>query len=384
MKKKVCFVVASPMTLRAFLRPHIEALRGQYALTLVANFGSPRSDNALDLAPTVSLPIRRRIAPFHDLLALIRLVALFRRSGFAAVQSVTPKAGLLAMVAGWIARVPVRVHIFTGQVWVTRRGIARRVLRLMDRVIASAATHVLVDSPSQREFLLAQGVIDSRKSGVLGNGSIAGVDGARFKPDPAARAEVRRDLGYSNAEVVLSYLGRLTRDKGVLDLATAFATIAPGTRARLLVVGPDEEGMVDAMKAALGATAGQAVFVDYTDRPERYLAASDIFCLPSYREGFGATIIEAAACGVPAIGSRIYGVTDAIENDVTGLLHEPRNVSELAACMLRLAGDGELRRRMGEQARARALRDFRTEAITAELMRFYEGALAERETPASG
>ena len=364
------------MTLRAFLAPHIAAMREHYTVTVVANFSDGESQTAGRGVDFVSIPIERRIAPWRDLVVVVSLARLFRESRFASIQSVTPKAGLLAMLAGFVARVPVRIHIFTGQVWVTRRGAARWFLKLMDQVIASCATHVLVDSPSQRDFLIAEGVVSADRSRVLAKGSISGVDAARFKPDPQARRALRVQLGYREDSVVFLFLGRLNRDKGVLDLAAAFARLAAADdRVRLLFVGPDEDGMRGAIQHALGAASTRAGFAGDTDRPERYLAAADVLCLPSYREGFGTTVIEAGACGVPAVGSRIYGVTDAIEDGVTGLLFEAGNVGELAERMSRLASDPALRQGMGERARAKALRDFPASAVTAELVGLYAAAI---------
>ena len=375
-KAGICLVVSSPMTVRAFLAPHIAALREHYAVTVVANVDARGTMPVGPGVEVISVPIERRIAPVRDLAALACLARLFLRSRFAAVQSVTPKAGLLTMVAGLLARVPVRIHFFTGQVWVTRKGAARWLLKLMDRIIANCATHVLVDSPSQRDFLIAERVVRADRSRVLGKGSISGVDAARFKPDPGARARLRAHFGLGEDSVVFVYLGRLNRDKGVLDLAAAFARVAaPDGRLHLLFVGPDEDGMRAALQRELGAAAPRARFVGDTDRPEEYLAASDVFCLPSYREGFGSTIIEAAACGLPAIGSRIYGVTDAIDDGASGLLFEPRCVEALADCMSRLARDPDLRKIMGERAREKALRDFPAGAVAAELARFYVQAI---------
>lgn len=376
MKAKVCFVVSSPMTLRAFLAPHVAAMRERYSVTVVANASDGEPLPATPDVKLVSVPIRRHIAPLRDLMALARLVLLFRRSRPAAVQSVTPKAGLLAMLAGRLSRVPVRIHTFTGQVWVTRGGMARWFLKRMDRVIAGCATHVLVDSPSQRDFLIAEGVVSAERSQVLGNGSISGVDALRFKPNPEAKSKVRAQLGFPQDSVVFIFVGRLNRDKGVLDLAAAFARLAAtGDKHRLLIVGPDEGGMQEALQSALGPAAARVAFVGHTDRPEQYLAAADVFCLPSYREGFGTTIIEAGACGIPAIGSRIYGITDAIEDGATGLLFDPGNVAELAERMSRFTRDPALRIAMGERARAKALRDFSESAITGELLRLYAAAI---------
>ncbi len=372
-RHRICYVVSSEITVSAFLRGPIRHAGASYDVTVVINTGNPEFLAQLGLTATLqAIAIERRIAPWRDARALLALYRLFRRERFHLVHSVSPKAGLLAMLAGRLARVPVRVHTFTGQVWVTRTGFTKWFLKLMDRLIVVFATHVLVDSPSQREFLLAQRVVSADKSWVLGKGSISGVDVARFKPDPHMRDSLRRELGYRDNDVVFLYLGRLNRDKGVLDLTAAFARVPPvADNARLLVVGPDEDGAKAAMRDALGNTTAQVRFVDYTDRPQDYMGAADVFCLPSYREGFGTVIIEAAACGVPAIASRIYGIIDAVVDGVTGILIAPGDVAALTAAMAQLANDPQRRRALGEAARKRALADFPASALTSALAVFY-------------
>ena len=248
---RVCLVVAADITIRAFLLEHIRALAGRYDVTVVANTNDPallrRRGLPLDVTPVV---IERGISPLRDTLALVALWRLFRASRFQAAHSVTPKAGLLTMLAGAGARVPIRIHTFTGQVWATRAGFARWVLKQADRVIALAATHVLADSWSQRDFLIAEGVVAPDKIGVLGAGSISGVDLGRFHPDPEARARVRKELDLPLEAVVFLFLGRLNRDKGVPGLARAFADVAGRhPDAWLLVVGPDEEGLTPEIRA---------------------------------------------------------------------------------------------------------------------------------------
>lgn len=372
---RICFVVSSPMTARAFLSGHIGALSRRYAVDLAADV--TKTDALGDLAncaKPVAVPIRRKMAPLADLLVLLRLYALFRRERYAAVSSVTPKAGMLAMLAAALARVPLRIHIFTGQVWAARTGWKRALLKLADRTMARLATHVLADSPSQRDFMVAEGIVTAGKASVLGGGSICGVDGERFRPDTERRAAIRRAHDIPGNATVFLYLGRLNRDKGMLDLADAFALLGQPD-AWLLVVGPDEEGMRDAMQSRLGASLERCRFVGFTDRPEDFMAAADVFCLPSYREGFGMVVIEAAAAGMPAVASRIYGVTDAVEEGVTGLLHRPGDAAEIAGMMTELANDPMRRLAMGSAARERALRLFSGEAVTAAWCGFYEKLL---------
>ncbi len=375
-RPRICIVVAAPMTLKAFMLGHMQALARIAEVTVVADFAPEDGTFPWPVAIIrVAIPIARPIAPVADLRALRALFRLFRRERYDLVHSITPKAGLLSMLAGALAGVPLRLHSFTGQVWVTRTGIMRTLLKSADRLIARLATHVLADSRSQREFLIAQGIVAASKSAVLAHGSICGVDAARFRPDAAARARIRSSHGIPYGAVVFLYLGRINRDKGLLDLAHAFAG-AGQPNAHLLLVGPDEGNLSAALSSAAGGCAARLHSAGFTDRPQEYFAAADVFCLPSYREGFGATIIEAAAAGVPSIGSRIYGVTDAIVEGETGLLFEAGAVRQLAQCMRTLAGDASLRTRMGEKARERAMRDFSSAVLTAALLEYYEKLLA--------
>jgi len=196
MKRRVCFVVASEMTVRTFLRNHIAAMQDEYDITVVAN----TADRSLlgDLGLTAQLrplAIERGISLRKDMQAIVRLTRLFWRGRFEMVHSITPKAGLLAMVAGLLARTPVRVHTFTGQVWATRRGLSRALLKNLDRLLAASATFIIVDSSSQRDFLLQERVVSASKSVVLGKGSLGGVDGLKFHPDVHARDRIRGELG---------------------------------------------------------------------------------------------------------------------------------------------------------------------------------------------
>jgi glycosyltransferase involved in cell wall biosynthesis len=370
-KQRICFVVSSPLTVRAFLAKHIAVLSRQFDVSVVVNANPETLVGQIPGAHFFRIPIMRSISPLRDALAAIHLLFFFRRQGFAVVHSITPKAGLLSMVAAWLARVPVRLHTFTGQVWVTRRGPMRALLRGMDRIIAHLATAVLVDSRSQREFLIANGVVSASKSSVLGEGSICGVD-ERFHPDEATRERVRSALGLPREAVLFLYLGRVSRDKGVIDLASAFAALAKRhASAYLLIAGPDEEGLMKRVEESLAGCRDRFRRVDFTNRPEEYMAAADVFCLPSYREGFGQVAIEASAAELPVIASRIYGVTDAVVEGETGLFHAPGDVDALADRMQTLLEHPEVRRKLGSTGRARVLREFSAERVTRALLDYY-------------
>jgi len=375
---RVALVVTSTLVVRWFLLEHIRTLARSFAVTLIVKDDAPELAVLLPCR-VVSLRLERDIAPFADLRAFFGLWRHFRAERYQLVHTLTPKAGLLGMLAAWLAGVPARLHTFQGEVWVTRRGALRWLLKNLDRLVARLATDLLVVSASEREFLIAAGLIPAAKSRVLKHGSIAGVDCERFKPDADARAALRAELGIPADAPVFLFIGRLKRDKGVLDLARAFAALAREDPAcRLLIVGPDEEGLLPEIEQACAGCRARLYVAGLSAVPERYMNASDLLCLPSYREGFPVTVIEAAAAGVPTIGARIYGITDAIVEGETGLLFEAGDVRQLAQGMRALAGDASLRRRMGQRARKRAQRDFAQAQLTAALLAHYRELLATR------
>jgi lipopolysaccharide/colanic/teichoic acid biosynthesis glycosyltransferase len=258
-------------------------------------------------------------------------------------------------------------------------------LKSADKLTAFCATEVLADSKSQLKFLIDEGVVGVLKCHVLANGSISGVDVSRFRPDAAARRRVRDEVSIPEDASVFLFVGRLNKDKGVLDLAEAFEHVA-GRRggAYLVCVGPDEGGMEARIRSICSSCGERLRFVGQTRFPEQYLAAADVVCLPSYREGFGSVVIEAAAAGIPAIASRIYGLTDAVQDGVTGCLHQPGNSEELTDAMESLAANPFLRKQLGQQACERANKDFAVQILTKALLTFYAEQLAARAPTAAG
>jgi glycosyltransferase involved in cell wall biosynthesis len=161
-------------------------------------------------------------------------------------------------------------------------------------------------------------------------------------------------------------------------VAEAFAKFAASDdESHLFVVGPDEDGVLPAMTRLFGKCLPRVHFFGFTSVPEEFMAGADVLCLPSYREGFGTVLINAAAVGIPALASRVYGSVDAVEDGITGLLHQPGNASEMAEHMMRLKNDPSLRKTLGDNGRRRAVKDFSEKAVTSAVLNFYRDALAE-------
>ena len=376
--KKICFVATIPAAVNSFLRDHIQAAGEIYSVTVVCNSEDKYLLEGLD-AKIIFLPIERKPSPLMDLLVLIQLVKLFRQEKFDIVHSHLPKTGLLGMLAAWLTCVPIRINTFHGEVWATQSGLRRIALKLCDQLVGLFATNILVVSPSQQAFLVKEGILPQGKSKLIDAGSICGVNPLRFHTDSDVRFTIRKDLEVAQEATVILFVGRLNRDKGMLDLASAFDAISKHhSNVVLLLVGTEEDVVFSQIQEICNDELDRLHYVSFTDTPEHYMAAADIFCLPSYREGLPMTILESAACGVPTVASRIYGITDAVEEGKTGLLFTAGDVSGLTQLLSILIEDKYLRQQMGEAARLRVLDLFLSDKITEGVLAFYAKLLTER------
>lgn len=378
----VC-VVTVPFFVVTQLKGQIAAmLSAGMRVTLVTSPGAELQQ--LPAHPNLAIQtmnIRRDISPFADWHALLSLVGLLRKSCPDMVHSTTPKAGLLAALAAWIARVPIRLHTFTGQPWLVLEGPKRWVARWADRLIGRLNTMCYADSPSQCRFLVEEGLLPEHRISTMGHGSLAGVDIERFSADrlgPEIRGRIRSELRIGGGTPVLLFIGRITQDKGIRELIEAIRQLhAEGFDLCLLLVGPMDD------EAGGSATIGRAEldglsflrYIGYTAVPEHYLCAADVYCLPSYREGFGTTVIEAGAMGLPTVGTRINGLIDAVVDGETGLLVEPRNAIALAGALRMLLSQPELRARMGSKAHERVIGSFAANHVNAALLAEYKRLL---------
>jgi len=374
MKKKICFVVSSPFTAKAFLVNHIIKLSTIYDVYLVANFenGEQLIFSDVPLKGIKNIDIPRDISLIKDFKAILSLRTYFKEMQFDAVHTVTPKAGLLGILASRLAGIKKRIHIFTGQVWHTRTGMFKKLLMFLDRFIVWNATDILVDGESQRQFLIKNNIIQSSNSFVLGKGSISGVDTNRFVPNEVVKMAVRAELGIEQNEVVYMFLGRMNRDKGINELAEAFNKLRQNySNIRLLLVGGDEENMTPIIQQKV-VEINSVIFYGVTPQPERLLQACDVFCLPSYREGFGTSVIEASLLEKPIICSDTYGLMETIIEGKTGLRHKVADVESLYEKMETLVDNQELRVLLGKGGRDYVLENFSAQAISEKWLEFYK------------
>lgn len=329
-----------------------------------------------------TLEINRDIKIFKDLKSLISLIIFLRKNQFDIIHSSTPKAGLLTAIAGLFVTNTIRIHTFTGQRWANMQGMMRLVLKLLDKLIIKLNTKCYADSLSQIEFLKREGVAQINEVKCLHKGSFGGIDCERFNNDrfPNARTELLEELKLSEDSVLLLYVGRLTKDKGVDDLVQSFVLAQQkNNKIKLVLIGSYEEHLDPLESSTLNEIKqNKNIFnLGFQNHPEKYFSAADIFCLFSHREGFGTVVLEAAACSLATIGTKIPGLVDAILDQETGVLVELKNTLKLSEAILDMAANKETRIQMGRNAKERARVDFEAQLISEIQWQEYQKLLEE-------
>lgn len=327
-----------------------------------------------------AIRMRREIAPLHDLLSLWGFYRLMRQVRPMLTDVGTSKAGLLGGMAAWLLGVPCRIYTLHGLRLETTTGLKRILLTLTERVACACAHRVICVSPSVRQRAIELKLVSAEKTVVLGSGSCRGVDVQRFSPevrDPAQKQYLAKSLGISPAAAVIGFVGRLTRDKGIHELVTAFSQLRrKWPSLRLLLVGDLEDGdPVEPIILRQMATDPSIVHVGFVSDTAPYYALMDVLVLPSYREGFPYTPLEAQACGVPVVTTTATGAVDSVVDGVTGFHVPVGNWEALAARIDQLLCDPELRSRMGQRGRERVVREFRHEVVGQALVEEYERLL---------
>jgi glycosyltransferase involved in cell wall biosynthesis len=382
---RIARISTVPFFVLTQLTTQLEALSAAGASVTVITSDDPLGKDiaCLDYCKFEPIYIAREINIFADAVALYKLWRLFRKRRFDIIHSTTPKAGLLCAIAAWLARAPIRLHTFTGQVWVTLKMPKKALIKFCDRLIGLLNTQCYADSFSQRDFLIKNKIISKKKSTVLGSGSLAGVDISRFNSANFTLEEKKRiksTLKLGDKTVVILFVGRVTKEKGLYELLeVVHRLLSEGYPISLLIVGPFESQFEQEIRPyAQQLCSDRVIFTGFCANPEYFMAIADILCIPSYREGFGTVVIEAAAMGIPVVGTNIYGLSDAIVNGETGLLVEKKNVLQLMEALQTLVKNEQLRKKLGDQAKERAINEFDSKKSGEFLILEYERLLKQR------
>lgn len=347
------------LSLDTFCRGLLAELRDTEGYDVIALSSPDPSLTALgerEGVRTIGVAMQRDISPLSDLRSLYNLVRVLRRERPDILHTMTPKAGLLGMLAARIARVPVRVHTFTGLLFPTAKGLKRRLLTLTDRITCACATHIIAEGQGVKADLLSYG-ITRRPVTVLGHGNVRGVDLDHYTPTPQLTAQatsLRQQLGINPDDKVLVFVGRFVGDKGLRELLQALPTVRTSVPARvhLIMVG-DTDGSRDDIPASQLTSQPDIHLSDGWVKDVRpWLLAADILGFPSYREGFPNVVLEAGAMGLPSVVTDINGSREIITDGINGLIVPPATVTPLAEAITRLLTlPEEARDKMSRNAR---------------------------------
>lgn len=322
---------------------------------------------------TIEVPMERHISVFRDLKSLMQLISVFRKEKPYIVHSMTPKAGMLCMLAAWITRVPRRVHTFTGLVWPTSTGLKRKILMATDWLTCACATHIIPEGKGVMNDL--QSHIINKPMKVLGYGNVRGVDMEKF----SRRQEVEEMAKGIKKEGIFTFIfvGRIVGDKGVNELVSAFTELHKKyEKTRLLLIGNFEQHL-DPLKAETLNVIDKHISIEslgpkYGDELLAYYAASDCFVFPSYREGFPNTVMEAGAMGLPSIVTDINGSREIIIDGKNGVIIPSKDVEALYHAMEEMITNSDKTKEYADNAREMIASRFERGFVCKCLYDFYE------------
>lgn len=373
--KKLLIVTTVPETLATILKGQPSFLNSYYSVSLATSGGCELSEiiKCERIRPHI-VPMKRGINPIKDILSLIVMVHVLIKVRPDAIHSYTPKAGLIAMLAAKLCRVPVRIHTFTGLIFPTQTGFKKKLLIYIDRLLSTFATKVIPEGRGVKDDLVKY-KITSKPMGVIGYGNIAGVDTSFFSPQVEglleSAGELRKKLGIERAAFVFCFVGRLNRDKGLSELASAFSALP--AEAHLILVGSlDVSAPIDDDTLAALRDNSRIHVLGFLSDIRPALVAADTLVLPSYREGFPNTVLQAGAMMMPVIASDISGCNEVIEPEFNGWLIPPKNISSLQQTMKKaMLLSPEERLQMGKKARQRIQQRFEQSDHWRRMLDFY-------------
>jgi glycosyltransferase involved in cell wall biosynthesis len=346
--KKLIRITTVPISLEKLLENQARFFKTHYAVTLVSaqkdELEALAKDQGVAFFP---LQITRKITPLQDLRCLLQLVRFLRKEKPHIVHSHTPKAGIIGMLAAFIARVPVRMHTVAGLPLMESKGIKKRILYAVERLTYRCATHVYPNSKGLMDFIQKKHLAKKTPLKIIGKGSSNGIDTGHFNANSISDQELikcQKKWTIAQDDFVFLFIGRLVGDKGVNELVAAFEQLSSKLpKTKLLLVGPQETTLDPLAKSTMNAIDQnpRIISTGYQQDVRPFLKSAQVFVFPSYREGFPNALLQAGAMGVPCIVSDINGCNEIIEDEVNGFLVPPKQIQPLVEKMQFLYKDAE-------------------------------------------
>ncbi|HEY6143549.1 MAG TPA: glycosyltransferase family 4 protein [Flavobacterium sp.] len=375
--KKIIRTATVSMSLDILLKGQLAFLNEHYEVIAVSG-----GDNHLKTVASrenvriVDLAMSRSISPFKDLVSLVKLYFLFRKEKPLMVHSITPKAGLLSMIAAYFAGVPVRIHTFTGLIFPYKKGFLHHLLLFMDKLLCRFSTDIFPEGEGVKNDLI-RFKVTSKPLHVIANGNVNGIDVDYFNPNQISETQkqsLRCELAINPSDFVFLFVGRLVADKGINELISAFTVLSATNKdCKLLLVGPLEKERDPLEKITLNKieTNKNIISVGFQDDIRPYLSISDVFVFPSYREGFPNVVLQAGAMELPCIVSDICGSNEIIKQDVNGIIIPVKNSELLLEKMKLLISDVSLRTSLKQNARQLVVAQYEQQMVWNALLAEY-------------
>ncbi len=336
MMKKVCFIATISKTIEWFMLEQAEFLsENNYDVYIICDNDSDFHNKLSDKITFLPVKMKRGI-DFSAIKSIVNIYKIFIEHKFDVIQYTTPNASLYSSVAGFFARIPHRIYRQWGMVYIGFSGAKRMIFKFIEKLICKLSTFILPDSFGNLNFCRNNHFYSENKSAVIANGSACGVDFSRFDITKKNqwRNQIRSNYNVADDCFVFGFIGRINKDKGINELLTVFKKFNNSKKSKLFLVGlSDRENEIESGLITWAKESDDVIFTGVTSEAEKYYSAFDVFVLPSYREGFGSTIIEAEAMGLPVITTKIPGPTEAIIDNKTGVLVNPKCSEELFDAM---------------------------------------------------
>lgn len=380
---KVCFVTTISLTLKSFVLDFAKALHdtGSFEIFFVCDNDPDFAKMLPEYISYKPIPMKRGVS-LDGIRAVYELYRFFRKEKFDLVQYSTPNAACYASIAARMAGIPCRLYCQWGIAYVGFCGIKRTIFKIIERMVCWNSTRIEPDSFGNLHFSQSEGLYSAEKGQVIWNGSASGVNLNKFDISKKLiwREQLRKRYKIPDTAFVYIFVGRITKDKGVNELFEATKKlIEQQDNVFLLLVGNVEcSENVDSTLYQWTQENARVIYCGYTNEVERYLSASDVYVLPSYREGFGSAVVEAEAMGVPVIVTDIPGPTDAMKNGETGIVVQKANAEELFNAMVQMYEQKERQDEFGKNGEIFARMSFEQKELFRQMILDRRRMIAEK------
>ena len=382
-KKKIIRMTTIPGSMRGLLQNQLKFMSENGYEVIALSSDDECFDSMLHEQGDIRgirVNMERHTSPLRDLKALIRIYKIFRKEKPFIVHTHTPKAGLLGMLAGKLARVPHRLHTTAGLPLLVYSGLYRKVLNAMERLTNACATQVFPNSFNMMKIMEDLKLCKPKKMKVIGNGSSNGIDTEHFSVKKTVEDTVkdrdawRRELGLKDDDFAFVFVGRVVKDKGINELVNCMRRLLQQyNNCRLITVGRYESNLdpIDPENVEFFKSNESAIFMGWQKDVRPFLMAADALVFPSYREGFPNVVMQAGAMGLPAIVTDINGCNEIIEEGKNGRIIPPHNEDALFDMMEWFLNNLHEVKLMSSNAREMIVSRYDRQAIWQEILKVY-------------